>query len=159
MSETGTTQSGLSRLSGVRQPSISQFLSGRVQMSDDMLERLLSCLGYQLEVIRRVVKPDLRRSPERLWKLHRHLSPHLSPETLDQWRPTILRNVEQLRRSVHGQPHERNLDRWLRLVNEPDLPGLHRIMTGLDQDSIEMREVSPMGGLLSQEERSEALVG
>ena len=36
-------------------------------------------------------------------------------------------------------------------------PGLHRILTGLDRDSIEMREVSPMGGLLTQEQRSEAL--
>jgi hypothetical protein len=25
--------------------------------------------------------------------------------------------------------------------------GLHRALTGLDRDSIEMREVSPMGGL------------
>lgn len=35
--------------------------------------------------------------------------------------------------------------------------GLHRVMTGLDRDSIEMREVSPMGGLLPQDERAEAL--
>ncbi len=39
MRETRTTQSELSRLSGVHQPSISQFLSGRVEMSDDMLDR------------------------------------------------------------------------------------------------------------------------
>ena len=37
------------------------------------------------------------------------------------------------------------------------MPGLHRVLTGLDQDSIEMREVSPMGGLLTQRERSEVL--
>jgi len=50
MLETGITQSELSRISGVRQPSISQFLSGRVEMSDDMLDRLLSCMGFRLEV-------------------------------------------------------------------------------------------------------------
>ena len=48
---TGTTQSQLSRFSGVHQPSISQFLSGRIAMSDEMLDRLLSCLGYRLEVV------------------------------------------------------------------------------------------------------------
>jgi plasmid maintenance system antidote protein VapI len=53
MLETGTTQSDLSRISGVRQPSISGFLSGRVDLSDDQLERLLSCMGYRLEVVRR----------------------------------------------------------------------------------------------------------
>ncbi|MGL5810711.1 MAG: helix-turn-helix domain-containing protein, partial [Nocardioides sp.] len=50
MVETGITQSELSRISGVRQPSISQFLSGRVELSDGQLDRLLSCMGYRLEV-------------------------------------------------------------------------------------------------------------
>jgi len=48
MLDLGVTQSELSRLSGVRQPSISQFLTGRIEMSDDLLDRLLSCLGYRL---------------------------------------------------------------------------------------------------------------
>lgn len=39
MSKTGTSQQELARLSGVRQPSISQFLSGRVGMSDEMVDR------------------------------------------------------------------------------------------------------------------------
>ncbi|MGH3647999.1 MAG: helix-turn-helix domain-containing protein [Micromonosporaceae bacterium] len=157
MLETGTTQSELSRLSGVRQPSISQFLSGRVEMSDDMLDRLLSCMGFQLEVVRRPVTRQLNRSSERSWQLHRRLSTHLTPETLDEWRPTILRNLSRLRGSVRGQPHVRNLDRWQQLLRDRDVPGLRRAMTGLDTDSVEMREVSPLGGLLSQEERSAVL--
>jgi len=157
MLETGTTQSELSRLSGVRQPSISQFLSGRVEMSDDMLDRLLSCVGFRLEVVRRPVPRELNRSSERSWQLHRRLSTHLTPESLEEWRPTILRNLKRLRTSVQGQPHVRNLDRWKRLVRDRDVHGLRRAMTGLDTDSVEMREVSPVGGLLSQEERSEVL--
>lgn len=157
MLETGTTQSELSRISGVRQPSISQFLSGRTSLSDDMLDRLLSCMGYRLEIVRTPVKPEMNRSVERSWRLHRHLSRHLTSESLVGWYPTVLGNLDRLRRSVHGQPHLRNLDRWQRLIDERDLPGLHRVMTGLDTDSIEMREVSPMGGLLPQDERAEAL--
>ena len=34
---------------------------------------------------------------------------------------------------------------------------MHRILTGLDRDSIEMREVSPMSGLLPDEQRREVL--
>jgi transcriptional regulator with XRE-family HTH domain len=79
MLETGTTQSELSRISGVHQPSISQFLSGRVELSDDMLDRLLSCLGYRLEVVRRPVRSELPRSEERSWRLHRQLSRNLNP--------------------------------------------------------------------------------
>jgi hypothetical protein len=99
----------------------------------------------------------LGRSVQRSWLLHRQLSKHLTSECLDSWCPTVLENLERLRLNVRGQPHLRNLDHWRQLIDERDLPGLHRVMTGLDTDSIEMREVSPMGGLLPQNERAEAL--
>jgi transcriptional regulator with XRE-family HTH domain len=157
MLSTGTTQSELSRLSGVRQPSISQFLSGKGHLSDEQLDRLLSCMGYRLEVFRRPVRPELTRSEWRSWRLHRQLSTHLTGPGLEQWRPTIERNLERLRGSVQGQPHARNLDRWESLLDRGDVPGFHRVFTGLDRDSIEMREVSPVGGLLPDEERLKVL--
>src|SRR5262245_1386805 len=157
MLETNTSQSELSRISGVRQPSISQFLSGRGHLSDDMLDRLLSCMGYRLEVVRRSVKQEMGRSPERSWRLHRQLSMHLTMDTWHGWRSIMLRNLRRLRESTRGQPHLRNLERWQQLIEDDDLSGLRRVMTGLDTDSVQMREVSPMGGLLPQDERSEVL--
>jgi hypothetical protein len=157
MLETGTTQSDLSRLSGVRQPSISGFLSGRVHLSDEQLDRLLSCMGYRLEVVRRPVVPQLTRSERRSWQLHRRLSTLLSRPTFEDWRPTIERNLDRLEDRVTGQPHERNLERWRQVVDRSDLPDLHRVLTGLDRDSIEMRQVSPMSGLLPDEQRREVL--
>ncbi|MFI7586804.1 helix-turn-helix domain-containing protein [Spongisporangium articulatum] len=157
MRETGTTQSDLSRLSGVRQPSISQFLSGKVEFSDDQLERLLSCMGYRLEVVRRPVPPDLTRSERRSWRLNRELSRELNQDRLQEWLPTIERNLQRLRRDVRGQPHLRNLEAWQSLIDNRDVLGLHRVLTGLDRMSIEMREVSPLGGLLSAEQRSQVL--
>lgn len=157
MRRTRTTQSELSRVSGVRQPSISQFLSGRVEFSDEQLDRLLSCMGYRLEVVRRPVDPGLTRSERRSWRLHRQLSAHLSGSSLQEWRPRIESNLRRLRGGVSGQPHLRNLDRWESLIELGDIPGLHRVLTGLDRDSIEMREVSPLGGILPQEERSKVL--
>ncbi len=159
MRETRTTQSELSRLSGVRQPSISQFLSGTVELSDEQLDRLLSCMGFRLEVTRRPVVPQLTRSEGRSWRLHCRLSIRLSPASLEEWRPVIERNLERLRVGVSGQPHSRNLDRWQKLVGRGDVLSLHRVLTGLDRDSIEMREVSPMGGLLPQDERQAVLRG
>jgi hypothetical protein len=159
MLETRTTQSGLSRLSGVRQPSISHFLSGKVDLSDGQLDRLLSCMGYRLEVVRRRVVPDLTRSELRSWRLHRQLSSHLTTSSLKQWQPIIERNLQRLRSSVRGEPHRRNVDRWRSLIEHGDVLGLHRVLTGLDRDSIEMREVSPMGGLLPESERQAALQG
>ena len=156
MAETRVSQSELARLSGVRQPSISQFLSGRIEMSDEMLDRLLSCLGYRLEVVRRPVRVELDRSHLRSWRLHRQLATHL-PTVLDDWMPTVNRNLERMRSTVRGEPHISNVDRWQQLLDQRDVPGLRRVMTGLDTDSVQMREVSPLGGLMSQSERSKAL--
>jgi transcriptional regulator with XRE-family HTH domain len=157
MSESGTTQSELSRLSGVRQPSISQFLNGKIAMSDEQLDRLLSCMGYRLEVIRRPVAAELTRSERRSWNLHRQVARRLDPTVLDQWRPVIAANLKRLHGGVQGQPHARNLDRWKSLVDSGDVLGLHRVLTGLDRDAIAMREVSPMSGLLTSEERVDAM--
>jgi transcriptional regulator with XRE-family HTH domain len=157
MLETSTTQSELSRLSGVRQPSISKFLSGTVDLSDDQLDRLLSCMGYRLQVTRRPIQPKLTRSERRSWQLHRRLSTHLDRSSMNEWRPVIERNLNRLTSQVRGQPHVRNLDCWQQLIDNSDLPRLHRVLTGLDRDFIEMREVSPMSGLLSPQERSDAL--
>ncbi|WP_218000311.1 helix-turn-helix domain-containing protein [Millisia brevis] len=149
MLSTGTTQSELSRFSGVHQPSISQFLSGKVELSDEQLDRLLSCMGRRLQVIRRSVEPDLNRSEKRSWLLHRGLSGRLTRESLPEWMSTVGGNLRRLHGGVTGQPHERNLRRWEELLHDGDIPGLKRVMTGLDRDSIEMREVSPLGGLMS----------
>jgi transcriptional regulator with XRE-family HTH domain len=157
MTETGTSQSQLARLSGVHQPSISQFLSEKVDFSDEQLDRLLSCMGYRLEVARDAVAPELTRSEQRSWRVHRQLATHLTRSTLTRWKPTILANIERLHRSVYGEPHSRNLERWSQLVITGDLLGLRRALTGLDRDSIEMREVTPMGGLLPETERRAAL--
>ena len=157
MAETDTSQSELSRLSGVHQPSISQMLSGKIEMSDEQLDRLLGCMGRRLEILRRPVVPSLTRSERRSWLLHRQLSRSLDYPRLEEWQPTLTRNLSRLRRGVQGQPHERNLSRWESLLKRGDIPGLHRILTGLDRDSIEMREVSPLGGLLSDEERRQVL--
>lgn len=157
MLDTGITQSELSRLSGVRQPSISQTLSGRIEVSDEQLDRLLSCMGYRLEVTRRPVRSELTRSERRSWHLHRKLSRGLDEATLTEWRPALRRNLTRLREGVQGQPHERNLRHWKTLVDSGDINGLHRVLTGLDRDSIEMREVSLLSGLLSAEDRTEAM--
>jgi transcriptional regulator with XRE-family HTH domain len=157
MRETGTTQSALARISGVRQPSISQFLSGKVDFSDDQLERLLSCAGYRLEITRRAVAPKLTRSERRSWLLHRRLAGHLTRSTLVEWKPTIMANLQQLRDGVAGQPHVRNVERWQSLVESSDVSGLHRVLTGLSRTAIEMREVSPLSGLLPDGERLSVL--
>lgn len=158
MSRTGVTQSRLSELSGVKQPSLSQMLHGRIVMSDDMLDRLLSCMGYRLEVVRRPVPAELDHSTERRWRMHQPLVPLLSPESLRKWRPILTRNLKGLKASTRGEPHMRNIGRWSELVSSDDVRGIRRVMTGLDTDSVQMREVSPFGGLLPEGDRQRVLM-
>jgi len=102
MRETRTTQSELSRLSGVHQPSISQFLSLKIDMSDEQLDRLLSCMGYRIEIVRRLVVPELTRSERRSWQLHRQLSLQLDRSMPGKWRPVVRKNLKRLSSSVAG---------------------------------------------------------
>lgn len=157
MVETDITQSELSRLSGVHQPSISQMLSGKIEMSDEQLDRLLSCMGYRLEITRRPVEPDLTHSERRSWMLHRRLSSHLTRQSFEEWRPKLLGNLEKLRSGTRGRVHQENVERWSELILGSDVVGLHRAMTGLDRRSVEMRDVTPFSGLLPDQERLEVL--
>lgn len=157
MTDTGMSQSQLARISGVRQPSISQFLTGKIDFSDDQLDRLLSCMGYHLEVSRQAVDVKLTRSERRSWVVHRQLATHLTVTSLTDWRPTILANIMRLRKGVRGQPHLDNLDCWQRIIETSDLAAFRRALTGLGRHDIEMREVTPLGGLLPDSERREAL--
>jgi hypothetical protein len=100
---------------------------------------------------------NLTRSERRSWKLHYELAQQLTPTALAQWQPTIERNLRRLQAGVTGQPHMQNLDRWESLVKHSDVSGLRNVLAGLDRNSIEMREVSPMGGLLSEDARTRAL--
>ncbi len=157
MESTGTTQSRLALFSGVRQPSISQFLSGRIEFSDEQLDRVLSCMGMRLEVRRESAVAEMTHSERRSWLLHRQLATHLSREGWKTWKPVVLENLVAARAGVIGAVHERNVDRWEALVARDDVEGLRSVLTGVDRQSIEMREVSPMKRLLPQGERDEVM--
>lgn len=153
MEKTGTSQVDLARMTGVRQPSISGFISGRVELSDDQLDRLLSAMGFSLEVRREAIPASLTHSELCSWALHRRVSAHLNEKSLTQWSARLHHNIERLRSGMRGVVHRRNIDSWVVLINEADINGMHRLLTGLDRHSIEMREVSPFGGILDQNER------
>ena len=83
MLETGTTQSMLSRISGVRQPSISQFLSGKVELERRPARPAAVVHGLPPGGRPAPGRPELTRSERRSWMLHRRLSIHLTADTLE----------------------------------------------------------------------------
>lgn len=153
MSTTGTTQSELARLSGMHQPSISQFLSGKINMSDEQLSRLLGCMGYKLEIELRATSAELTRSEHSSWLLHRALARRLDQSSFMAWLPIIRQNLTRLESTIQGEPHLANLAAWTELISRRDLIDLKKALTGLDRRAIEMREVSPFAGIMNDEER------
>lgn len=153
MRDTRTTQVELSRLSGVSQPSISRILSGQIDFSDRQLNRLLSCMGHRLQVTYTVEDPELMHEEYLSWHLHRHIAYTLTRSTLTQHLPTLRQALDLMRR-VNADPcRERLLERWDDLLRDGDVGEIKRILTGLDLEAIEMREVSPMIDLLDEGER------
>jgi transcriptional regulator with XRE-family HTH domain len=143
LTETETSQSQLARISGVFQTNISQFLTGRIEISDVMLARLLGCLGYELEVVYTARRASLSRAQWRSWDAHRRVSETLE-DSLSDRAPEITSRLRALRREHRGTPARALVDRWAAMIRTEDLPALRRVLVGLDTDSLAMREVSPM---------------
>lgn len=157
MQETGITQSSLSMMSGVKQPNISRYLSGRKPLGEVVFNHLLSCMGFESRVQIEVVQPELTRSERRSWLLHRRVSSLLSDDRLESEVSRLERNLNRVREHSQGEPHESNIREWGDILHDRNWLRLRRVLTGLDRHSIEMREVSPMAGLLSDSERRDVL--
>lgn len=155
MSLAGISQSELSRISGVPQSKISRYVRGVLEPSTETLARLLDGMGVRARVS--VESVGMERSKRRSWLLHRRIARKLSDTmgTVDWSR--MQRNLDRVREGTQGQPHERNMDRWQQIITSHDLRTLRRVLVDPSTDGIEMREVSPMTGFLTEGERLEVL--
>lgn len=137
MERTETSQSELSRVTGVPQGRISNYVTGKLEPSEGMLDRLLGGLGVQVSV---VIEPvQMERTKLRSWRLHRTILQKLSGGEPDWER--MDHNLERLRSVIQGQPHERNLDRWQRIVDTRNLREFRRVLTDLSTDCGSPRNV------------------
>jgi transcriptional regulator with XRE-family HTH domain len=158
MESTGVSQVELSRLTGLPPSKISRYVSGKLEPSEPTFDSLMSSMGVQ---VRFDVSPVPReRTKYRSWLLHRRVSYKLGILGVDDtgWE-RMQRNLDRVRSNSQGQVHERNMDRWQSLINNRNLRELHRVLVDTSTDGIEMREVSPMGGFLTESERLDVLEG
>jgi transcriptional regulator with XRE-family HTH domain len=158
MDSTGLSQVELSRLTGLPQSKISRYVSGRLEPSEPTLDLLLSSLGLRVDVD--VSPVPMERAERRSWLLHRQVSRKLGTTGIDDsgWQ-RMQRNLDQVRSNTQGPVHERNLDRWQRIIDSRSLRDLQRVLVDTSTDGIEMREVSPMTGFLTEDERLSVLAG
>lgn len=96
-------------------------------------------------------------SERRTLVLHRVLAERLDAATLASWTPRILANLDRLETHVQGRPHVQNLARRRCLVEAGDVEGIRAMLVSPEADAIQMREVSPMGGIITEAQRLTAL--
>ncbi|MDR1119266.1 MAG: helix-turn-helix domain-containing protein [Bifidobacteriaceae bacterium] len=157
MAEAGTSQSDLARVTGVAQGRISEYVNGRVGMSAEMLQYLLSGLGLRAVVAARAEAPAMSRSDKRSWLVHRAVAERLSPSAWPEAAAIVRRNIARLEASVHGEPHLANLARWRELAAAGDVRAIRRVLLDPGDDGRAMRDVSPFAGVLPEPDRLNAL--
>jgi transcriptional regulator with XRE-family HTH domain len=129
--------------------------AGRIQL--DTLRRALAALDAQVSVrVTPLATRLLDRREERVaLELHKKVAEHLLRDS-DSTLANVSRVATEARRRV--DPYTAGLlDEWMRLADERDLPGLLHAMTAPDQHSIDMRQVGPFNGVLSEDERLDAI--
>lgn len=158
MNSTGMSQVELSRLTGLPASKISRYVSGRLEPSEPTLELLLSSLGLRVDF--EVSPVAMERTKRRSWLLHRQISRKLGTSGIEEsgWE-RMQRNLHRVRSNTQGVVHERNLDRWQRIIDQRSQRDLQRALVDTSTDGIEMREVSPMTGFLTEDERLGVLAG
>ena len=156
MSQEGITQTRLSRMTGISQGRISNYVNGTIVPGPENLNLLFGTLGMQVQ-FEPVINPvHMGRSEMRSWLMHRQLSTHLRDQ-FESWKPKLFSNIERLRNTNKGEPHLGNIERWRRLVEDDDIPTLRMVMLDPGREGQEMREVGPFTGLLPQDERDHVL--
>ena len=146
------TQAELSRLTGLPPSKISRYLSGKLEPSEPTFDLLMSALGVRVEF--GVSPVPMERTKRRSWLLHRRISRKLGVLGIDDsgW-ALMQRNLYRVRSNTQGPVHERNLGRWQSLIDSRSLRELQRVLVDTSVDGVGMREVSPMTGFLTEEER------
>ena len=152
----GVSQAELSRLTGLPPSKISRYLSGRLEPSGPTFDLLMSSLGVRVDF--GVSPVPMERTKRRSWLLHRRISHKLGAEGIDDsgWE-RMQRNLHRVRSNSQGPIHERHIDQWQRLIDNRRLRELQRVLVDTSDEGIGMREVSPMTGFLTEEERLDVL--
>jgi plasmid maintenance system antidote protein VapI len=157
LEKTNTTQVELSGLTGVPQGRISEYVCGKRVMSPDTARLLFGAMGLHLNVQTTTHPAMMNSSDRRSWLLHRKACGKLTRDSLPHWQALIAKNVEEMRLQVQGSPHLENLAKWKHLALTGDLKGLRAAMLDPGEEGKAMRDVSPLSGILNQQERCEAL--
>jgi transcriptional regulator with XRE-family HTH domain len=151
----GLSQRALGERGGTSGSTIAAYEAGDKEPRLTTLTRLAEAAGYRLRIEVEPIPAALPRADRRSLALHRKVLDHLlrDPEPV---RSRGRRNLVVMRQA---NPEARPwLDEWERLLEGP-MHELGGALISTDEHARALRQSSPFAGVLSQEERLEALRG
>lgn len=154
----GLSQRAAARVCGIPQPMLSRIESGQTDPGMTTLVRVLAGLGAQLHLelkplesggagrrekqrslwLNRIVVGELVRDPDRALMIAR--------DNITRWR-----EIHAGRPSILAA-----LDRWSEIIDQ-GIESVVATLTGQNEESEDLRQNSPFAGVLSQEQREQAL--
>lgn len=150
----------LARMAGVTPGAVTQWENSERQgtLREATLQRALVAMGTtpEKEFPSLSSTPLERREDRVALELHRLVAAKLVMNP-DQVLSVVPENIESMRTRVQGNSAQINLDRWEQLASAPTLGSLIDQMLSTDAISIAMRQASPFMGVLTQEEREQAI--
>jgi transcriptional regulator with XRE-family HTH domain len=151
----GFTQSLLARLSGVAQPKVSAYESGRESPTTKTLAKLLDACGAELRSTgRRIPAQEMGRGARRSLEHHRRIAADLLTDKASR-RQRLGQARETLAEARVANPFGELWHEWWNdLLNGP-LDELISTLVGEDSHSIELRANSPFVGARSGERHQE----
>lgn len=148
----GLTLRELARRAKTSAPALVDYEAGRHEPRLSTLQRLAEASGCDLVV---ELRPRLTDPEKRSLRLHEMIAAKLSarPEAVLS---LARRNLDVMRAADVGDHASSYLDRWLHLLDGP-IDTLLSVMTSTDQTARDLRQSSPFAGVLSDDERLEAI--
>lgn len=152
--EAGLSQQALADAASTSQPTIAAYESGRVVPSVPTLTRVLEACGQTLSVEPVTTTPRWTRVEEKSLALHRAIAARLLADP-----SSVLaharRNLTRLRAADTGHGRQM-IDAWDRLLDSP-VDEIVTAMLARTQRGIDLRQMTPFAGVLSDDERREVL--
>lgn len=148
------SQKALANAAGTSQPTVAAYESGRVTPNVSTLVRLLEACGFTLDVAPCSDAPRWTRVEEKSLAIHRRIAARLL-EDPDRAIEKARHNLGRLR-DAHRGHSARWLDEWNDLLDRPT-DEIVTAMLARTQHAIDLRQMTPFAGVITDAERNEAL--
>ena len=152
--QAGLSQQSLADAAGTSQPTVAAYEAGRVAPNVETLARLLEVCGYELGAVPDTVSPRWTRVEEKSLAVHRLIAARLLHDPV----PTLRKahaNLDKLRASDRGHSTQL-LDDWDTILKRP-ADEIVTAMLARTQHGIDLRQMTPFAGVLTDAERRKAL--